>query len=56
RATRGQGRKAFQAPVTPPFRVATDEEIAALQPVWGRASQRQAPGDTEREPDARRRR
>ena len=36
RATRGQGRKALQAPANPPFAVATAEETAALEPVWRR--------------------
>ncbi|MQA33512.1 TerC family protein [Modestobacter roseus] len=36
RATRGQGRRAAPAPATPPFRVATPEEIASLEPVWRR--------------------
>src|SRR3712207_8536588 len=30
RATRGQGRQALQSPTTPPFRVATQDELAAL--------------------------
>lgn len=34
RATRGQGRRGLEAPTTPPFRVATAEETAALEPVW----------------------
>ncbi|MEX5720855.1 TerC family protein [Geodermatophilus maliterrae] len=36
RATRGQGRRALEAPAAPPFRVASDEETAALEPVWRR--------------------
>jgi len=32
RATRGQGRRALAAPVHPPFRVATAEEMAELEP------------------------
>lgn len=36
RATRGAGRKAIEAPTAPPFRVATPEEEAALEPVWRR--------------------
>ena len=36
RATRGQGRRTLPAPAAPPFRVATEAEDAALQPVWGR--------------------
>ncbi|MHA7293420.1 TerC family protein [Arthrobacter sp. HLT1-21] len=39
RATRGQGRQALPAPPEPPFRVATEEEDAELEPVWrGRGS------------------
>lgn len=34
RATRGQGRQALPAPTEPPFRVATEAEDAALQPLW----------------------
>ncbi len=34
RATRGQGRRTLQSPATPPFRVASDEEVRALQPLW----------------------
>jgi tellurite resistance protein TerC len=34
RATRGQGRRTLQSPATPPFRVASDEEVAALEPLW----------------------
>jgi tellurite resistance protein TerC len=33
-ATRGQGRRAFQAPQDPPFRVATEEETAATTSLW----------------------
>lgn len=36
RATRGQGRKALEAPSAPPFRMATEEEMAAVQPLWRR--------------------
>ncbi len=36
RATRGQGPQALQPPTTPPFRVARQEELAALEPVWRR--------------------
>ena len=36
RATRGQARRALQAPADPPFRVATEAETAALEPVWRR--------------------
>ncbi|WP_040338838.1 TerC family protein [Candidatus Blastococcus massiliensis] len=38
RATRGQGRSALQPPATPPFRVATDEEMAELEPLRRRHS------------------
>ncbi|GAA2725169.1 TerC family protein [Cellulomonas aerilata] len=42
RATRGQGRRAL-APVTePPFRTATEAELAALEPLWRR---RRGPSD-----------
>lgn len=34
RATRGQGRTTPSAPTTPPFRMATPAEMAALEPVW----------------------
>ncbi|MHA7274375.1 TerC family protein [Arthrobacter sp. TMT4-20] len=34
RATRGQGRKSIPQPTDPPFRVATEEENAELEPVW----------------------
>ncbi len=41
RATRGQGRRALAAPTDPPFRVATDAELAALEPLWpGRRARR----------------
>ena len=36
RATRGQGRRVLLAPTDPPFRTATAEEIAALEPTWRR--------------------
>ena len=36
RATRGEGRRALEAPAEPPFRVASDEEVAALEPTWRR--------------------
>ena len=35
RATRGQGRRALPILTDPPFRVATEAENAALEPVWG---------------------
>ena len=34
RATRGQGRRALETPATPPFRMATATETAALEPLW----------------------
>ena len=40
RATRGQGRTAPQAPAEPPFRVATAEETAELEPVRRRSPAR----------------
>jgi tellurite resistance protein TerC len=36
RATRGQGRRSVEAPADPPFRVATEEEMASLEPLWRR--------------------
>jgi tellurite resistance protein TerC len=36
RATRGQARHALPSPTTSPFRVATEEELAALEPLWRR--------------------
>lgn len=36
RATRGQERHAIEVPGTPPFRLATEEELASAEPVWGR--------------------
>ncbi|EYR63682.1 Integral membrane protein TerC [Actinotalea ferrariae CF5-4] len=36
RATRGQGRKAIEAPTDPPFRMATPEELAEVEPLWRR--------------------
>ncbi len=36
RATRGEGRRPLPAPAEPPFRTASEDEIAALDPVWGR--------------------
>lgn len=35
-ATRGQGRRALQAPTDPPFRVASQEELATADPAWRR--------------------
>jgi tellurite resistance protein TerC len=36
RATRGQGRKPVAASAAPPFRTATPEEMAAVEPLWPR--------------------
>ena len=36
RATRGQGRQELAAPSDPPFRLATDEELAEVEPLWRR--------------------
>ncbi len=43
RATRGQGRRAPAAPSAAPFRTATDEEMAQVEPLWRR---RRPPADT----------
>ena len=59
RATRGQGRQALPAPAEPPFRVATEAEDAALEPVWTRRTasrpatrpQQAQAQDTHREPE-----
>jgi len=44
RATRGQGRRAPELPAGRPFRVATAEEDAALEPLWGRRRERSGAG------------
>ncbi|MEC5191410.1 MULTISPECIES: TerC family protein [unclassified Arthrobacter] len=49
-ATRGQERRAPEAPASPPFGTATPVEIAALEPLWGKprgtkASSTREPGD-----------
>ena len=36
RATRGQGRQALQVPTAPPFRRATEAELADVEPTWRR--------------------
>ena len=36
RATRGQGRRPVEAPAEPPFRMASEAEIAELEPLWRR--------------------
>nr|WP_275586369.1 TerC family protein [Geodermatophilus normandii] len=36
RATRGEGRRAVATPSAPPFRTATPEELAAVEPLWRR--------------------
>lgn len=38
RATRGQGRRALEAPVALPFRDASAEEMAGLEPLWRRSA------------------
>ena len=38
RATRGQDRHAIAAPENPPFRVATEEEMASVTSVWRRSA------------------
>ena len=40
RATRGQGRVALRPPASPPFRIATPEATAELEPVWRRPAVR----------------
>jgi tellurite resistance protein TerC len=44
RATRGQGRKAVTVEGAPPFRVATAEEMAEVEPVWRRRGARAGSG------------
>ncbi|WP_432546976.1 TerC family protein [Kineococcus sp. SYSU DK004] len=44
RATRGQGRRAVRTSGAPPFRTASAEELAALEPLWRRRSAGR-PGD-----------
>lgn len=46
RATRGQGRQAPPAPATAPFRVASDDELAAIEPVWRRRNAAATPAET----------
>ena len=36
RATRGQGRRELPVPTDPPFRVATEAELAEVEPLWVR--------------------
>ena len=36
RATRGQGRRSVAAPAQAPFRTASDEELALVEPLWRR--------------------
>jgi tellurite resistance protein TerC len=43
RATRGQGRKPVAVEGAPPFRVATPEEMAEVEPVWRRPRARTGP-------------
>jgi tellurite resistance protein TerC len=40
RATRGQGRRALPAPAAAPFRIASEDEVAQLEPVWRRHRRR----------------
>lgn len=40
RATRGQDRRSLQTPAEPPFRIATPDEDAQLEPLFGRARSR----------------
>ena len=51
RATRGQQPRAPQPPSDPPFRVATAEELAALQPLRPGKASTAAPADTEPDSD-----
>jgi len=46
RATRGQERQSLPTPADPPFRVATAEEDAQLEPLFGRGRARGRSGDT----------
>jgi tellurite resistance protein TerC len=46
RATRGEGRRAVEAPATPPFRVATEEELASVEPLWRRRGRSDTPEPT----------
>lgn len=46
RATRGQGRQTPPLPATQPFRVASDDELAAVEPVWRRRNAATAPAET----------
>jgi len=50
RATRGQGRQELAPPADPPFRLATPQELAAVEPLWRRS----APVEHEPRPPARR--
>ncbi|MGX5657635.1 TerC family protein [Geodermatophilus nigrescens] len=43
RATRGQGRRAVEAPAEAPFRTATEEELAAVEPLWRRRGRARTP-------------
>jgi tellurite resistance protein TerC len=44
RATRGQGRREVVVEGAPPFRTATEEELAEVEPVWRRAGSRPGRG------------
>jgi tellurite resistance protein TerC len=50
RATRGQGRRAVEAPSAPPFRVATEEEMAEVEPLWRRSGDRRDTPEPTRTP------
>ncbi|MGY1662885.1 TerC family protein [Geodermatophilus sp. SYSU D00705] len=52
RATRGQGRRAVEAPSTSPFRTATEDELAALQPLRFRGARGDLRVDTPAEQQA----
>ncbi len=43
RATRGQQRLAPTPPAAPPFRIADDDELAAVEPLWRRTATRSTP-------------
>lgn len=38
RATRGEGRRELAPPTDPPFRLATAEELADVEPLWRRSA------------------
>ncbi|MBB1023691.1 MULTISPECIES: TerC family protein [unclassified Dietzia] len=53
RATRGQGAQGLPTPTEPPFRVATAEEDAALEPLWRRRERSTRESDRDREQPTR---